>query len=121
MNAQGLTTDAPSPAPETEPDSPAPPHQGQASQAAVSIHKTEPRLSAAARAAERLAKLQEQIKAAKQQERAALNRQATIVGRAVIAAMTRAPEFRRLTVALLRKEITRPADLAEIAPLLIEP
>ncbi len=79
-----------------------------------------PRLSAAARAADRLARLQEQLKAAKQQERAALDRQAAIVGHALIAAMRADAGVHGVVVDVLRRTVTRPADRAEIAPLLIE-
>lgn len=78
------------------------------------------RPSAAARAADRLARLQEQLKAAKQQERAALDRQAAIVGHALIAAMRADARVRGVVVDVLRRTVTRPADRAEIAPLLIE-
>lgn len=79
------------------------------------------RLASTARAADKLAKAMALLKAAKQQKRVAHSRQAAIVGRVVIEKMATTPEFRRQIVALLRQECRGNVDLAEIAPLLLEP
>lgn len=78
------------------------------------------RQSSSDRAADRIAKAQAQLKAAKLEKRAAADRMAEIAGRAFLAEMSRAPEFRRLAVEVLRRTVTRPAERAEIAALLIE-
>lgn len=82
---------------------------------------TEPRReSAMAKAAARVARLEAQMQAARQHCKAARERQAAIVGRAVIAELAKSPEFRRAAVEVLRRRVTRPADRAEITVLLVE-
>ena len=79
------------------------------------------RPSSSDRAADRLAKAQAQLKAAKLEKRAAADRLAEIAGHAFLAEMSRSPDFRRLAVEVLRRTVTRPAERAEIAALLIAP
>lgn len=79
------------------------------------------RVAATERAASRLAHLQEQLAAARHQERLARERQAAIVGRALMIAMQADATLRAAVLDVLRRAVTRPADRAEIAPLLIGP
>lgn len=69
--------------------------------------------------AEKLAKLEAQVKAAKAELKAQEQKRLVIVGAAVVAEMQRAPEFRSLVADVLRRVVKRPADKADIAGLLL--
>lgn len=86
---------------------------------AATVALSPSRPSATERAADRLARLQAAVKAAKHQERDALDRQAAIVGHALIAAMRSDAKLRGTVVDVLRRKVTKPADRAEIAVLLL--
>lgn len=87
--------------------------------ATAAVASSPARPSATERAADRLARLQAAVKAAKHQERDALDRQAAIVGHALIAAMRSDAKLRGVVVDILRRKVTKPADRAEIAVLLV--
>lgn len=78
------------------------------------------RRAATETAAAKLARLQEQIRQAKEQEGKALSRRAEVVGDAIIDEMQDKPEFKTLIGEILKRRIGKPKDRAEIASLLID-
>ena len=71
------------------------------------------------RAAEKIAKLQEQLKLVRDFQRKATRKKHAIVGKAIMAAAESDPALKQRMLEALRKHVTSPAELAEIADLLL--
>ena len=86
--------------------------------------KTKPAPSSTAkpahiRAAEQLAKLDEQMKLVREFERKAHKKRQSIVGKAILAELESDPALKRRMAEAIRKHITSQTELAEIADLLL--